>query len=425
MALSKPRETALKVLRDLDAEGAYLNIALENALGTAGMDRRDSALCTAIVIGTVKNRGYADHVISRLSTVKPDKMSVWILNILRMGIYCIKFMEKIPVSATVNECVKLAGRYGHRSSAGFVNAILRRAAEGGDFLDGLSGDKLLSVKYSAPLWLVEKWKREQPDCETLLAAMLEEPVTYARLNCGSVPENFEKADFTPYTLVYNGSGGVVRSEAYLQGKVAVQDPASQIAVMALDIKPGDRVLDLCAAPGGKSFFAAFLGGEVTACDIYENKIELIREGARRLGVKINAVLNDARAFAPEFENAFDRVIVDGPCSGLGILRRKPDIKWRKAEGDSGELARLQQEILTNAALYVRPGGRLVYSTCTVSKAENEGIARWFIKNRPDFVPAELGAGPKPGETMIQLRPDKHGTDGFYIASFRKVDGKTT
>ncbi len=413
------REAALKVLRDIDAEGAYLNIALENTLSRAAMEPRDNALCTAIVIGTVKNRGYIDHIIASLSSIRIKKLSLWILNILRMGVFCLRYMEKILPSATVNECVKLARRYGNPASAGYVNAVLRKAAEGGDFLDGLDGDQLLAIKYSAPLWLVEKWKREQPDCENLLSAMLDEPATYCRLNAAEVPDGFERTEYSPYTLLYK-SGGPTHSRAYADGLVAVQDPASQLAVLALDVRSGSKVLDLCAAPGGKSFFAAYLGGNVTACDIYEQKISLIEVGAKRLHVNINARLNDAARFNPEFEGAFDRVLVDGPCSGLGILRRKPDIKWKKDETDSRELANLQQEILNNAAAYVSPGGRLVYSTCTISKAENEGITKWFLKTHPEFASAALGCGPEPDSSAIQLRPDKHGTDGFYISAFCRI-----
>ncbi len=422
MALSAPRETALKVLHDVDANGAYLNLSLEKALAEAKMDQRDSALCTGIVMGVVKNRLYIDHIIGCLSSVKLKKLSVWILNILRMGVYCLKFTDKIPPSATVNECVKLSRRYGHDRAAGYVNAVLRKAAESGDFLENLRGDELLSVKYSMPLWLVEKWKREQPNHEKLIAAMNEEPQTCCRLNCGELPPEFVRNEITPYAAIYTGKGGVTHSEAYKQGLVTVQDPASQLAVLALDIKPGMRVLDLCAAPGGKSVFAAYLGGEVTACDLYEHKITLINSAAERLGVKLTALVNDACVYNPDFEGSFDRVLADVPCSGLGILRRKPDIKWAKTEGDSGDLAEIQQTILDNAAKYLVTDGRLVYSTCTISRAENEGISKWFLKKHPDFVPAPLNVGPEPGTARIQLRPDIHGTDGFFMAAFVKERG---
>lgn len=423
MALSPPREIALKVLRDVDENGAYLNLALESALTQAAMEPRDSALCTSIVMGVMKNRLYIDHIIAGLSSIRLKKLSGWILNILRIGVYCLKFMDKIPAGATVNECVKLARRYGHPSSAGYVNAVLRRAATCGDFLDGLQGDELLSVKYSLPLWLVEKWRREQPDFESLMKAMNEEPLTYCRLNSGELPEGFVRSDITPFAAIYTGRGGVTHSDAYKNGLVTVQDPASQLAVLAMDVRPGIKVLDLCAAPGGKAAFAAYLGGEVTACDVHEHKIPLIESAAARLKVKLEALVNDACVYNRDFEGAFDRVLADVPCSGLGILRRKPDIRWAKDEGDSGELAHIQQSILDNAARYLRAGGRLVYSTCTVSRAENEGIAKWFLKTHPGFSAAPLGVGPEPEAAQIQLRPDRHGTDGFFIAAFSKREGE--
>ncbi len=420
MALSVPREAALKVLREIDQNGAYLNLALEEELKKTKMDPRDAGLCTEIVMGTVKNRGYIDNIITNISSIKLKKLSVWILNILRMGIYCIRFLDKIPVSATVNECVKLSRRYGHASSAGYVNAVLRRAAEGGDYTQNLTGNRLLAVKYSFPLWLVEKWAKEQPDIEELLKAMNEEPETFCRLNCTELPEDFEHTDISPYTVIYRGSGGAVRSEAYKNGLVTVQDASSQLAVLALKIERGQKLLDICAAPGGKSAFAAFLGAEVTACDLYEHKIRLIESGASRLKVKIAASVNDAQIFNPEFEEKFDRVLADVPCSGLGILRRKPDIKWSKQAADSGELAAVQKSILNNAAKYLKPGGRLVYSTCTISKAENEGIVKWFLKNHPGFSAADPDIGFPSENGSIQLRPDKHGTDGFFIAAFERI-----
>lgn len=419
MALSKPREAALKVLTEVEENGAYLNLALEEFLAEANMEPRDSALCSRLCMGVMRNRGFIDNIIKNISSVRLKKLSIWILNILRIGIYSIKFMDKIPVSASVNECVKLSRRYGHASSAGYVNAVLRRAAVSGDFLDELSGNELFSVKYSMPLWIVEKWRREQPEYENLLAAMNTEPLTYCRLNSGEIPAGFRATDISPYTVVYEGKGSVTGCEAYRNGLIAVQDCASQLCVLAMGINKGDKALDLCAAPGGKSVFAAYLGAEVTACDIYEHKIRLIENNAVRLRVKVSSRLNDACVFNPEFEGKFDCVLADAPCSGLGIIRRKPDIKWKKTEEDSGELAKIQQSVLKNAAEYVRIGGRLIYSTCTVSRAENEGIVKWFLKNHENFAAAPLKINFAENETQIQLRPDIHPTDGFFIAAFER------
>ena len=421
MALSKPRETALTVLVEVERDGAYLNLSLEDALAKAGMDQKDSALCSRLCIGVMRSRAYLDHIISKLSTVKLKKLSVYILNILRIGVFSLRFMDRIPAAATVNECVKLARRYGHSSSAAYVNALLRRASDSGDFLDGLKGNELLAVKYSMPLWLVEKWSREQPDAESLLAAMNAEPETYCRLNCGGLVEGFEPTDISPYTVIWRGNGGVTASEAYKNGFVTVQDAASQLCVLAMGIKKGDKVLDLCAAPGGKSVFAAYLGGEVTALDLHEHRVELIENTAARLGVSLNADTGDALIYNPDFEGRFDIVLADVPCSGLGIIRRKPDIKWTKTEEDGAALAKIQQGILSNAARYLKPGGRLIYSTCTISKAENEGMTKWFLKKHENFAPAPLGIKFAENEAQLQLRPDKHPSDGFFIAAFERKE----
>lgn len=417
---SGAREAALNVLLRIHGEGAYLNIALEQQLGISAMDQRDSALCSRIVMGVERHRLYIDNIIKNLSRIKLGKLSPEILDILRVGVYSIKFSDKIPVRATVDECVKLAKRHGGQRSGGFVNAVLRRAAESGDFLEGLSGDKLLSVKYSMPLWLVEKWKKEQKNYEKLIEAMSLEPKTYCRLNCGFLPDGFVKNEITPYLAEYIGSGSVTASQAYREGLVTVQDSSSQLCVMAMDIKKGDKTLDLCAAPGGKSVFAAYLGGQVTACDLYENKIELIKANARRLNVGLDAFKSDALEPREEFKEKFDVVLADAPCSGLGIIRRKPDIKWNKTPLCGEELAKIQQGILDNAAEYVKRGGRLIYSTCTVSKAENEGIFKWFLKKHPEFSPSPLNIPFCEEGSNIQLRPDMHGTDGFFIAKAVKL-----
>ncbi len=421
MALSTPREAALKVLVSVEKDGAYLNLALEEELAHLS-DERDRGLASRLAIGVLRNRAYIDNIIVNLSSVKLKKLSVWILNILRIGIYSVKLTDKIPVSATVNECVKLSRRYGHSASAGYVNAVLRKSAQCGDFLEKLSGDELLAVKYSLPLWLVAKWRREEPEYEALMAAMNAEPPTLARLNTDEIPTGFEPTDISPYSLKYSGSGSITASEAYKNGLVTVQDGASQLCVLSLGIKKGQKMLDLCAAPGGKSVFAAYLGAEVTACDLYEHKIRLIEANAKRLHVRIRAEISDALVLREDFVEAFDCVLADAPCSGLGIIRRKPDIKWNKEATDSDELAKIQQGVLNNAASYVRKGGRLVYSTCTLSRAENEGIVKWFLKNHPEFEPSPLGIEQAHGEASLRLRPDIHNTDGFFIAAFRKNEG---
>lgn len=416
-ALSKPREAALKALVAVDRDGAYLNIALRDILAKGDMDYRDRALCTTLAFGVMKNRLFIDNIIENLSTVKLRKLSVWIFNILRIGIFSVKFLDRVPDSATVNECVRLARRYGHGASAGFVNAILRAALKSGDFLpEERSGAEYISTKYSFPMWLTQMWLT-QGYTEEFFAAMNEEPPVTVRLNtlkASSLPAEFEKQDATPYTYTYTGGGSVENTPYFKEGHIAVQDAASQLAVTALDVGENMSVLDLCSAPGGKSAFIGQLmnnTGELISCDIHAHKTELIKNNLTRLGVTNATVIqNDATVFNKDFKDRFDRVLADVPCSGLGVLRRKPDIKWTKTPDANNSLTEIQRAVLDNSAHYVKKGGRLLYSTCTVNKAENEDNVKYFLDKHSDF-------------TLVlqrQLLPHKDKTDGFFYAAFERT-----
>ncbi len=410
--LSKSREAALKALVACEKDGAYLNIALRSILAEAGMDTRDNALATTIAFGVVKNSLYLDNIIKNLSSVKLKKLSVWIHNILRIGVFCNRFLDRIPVSATVNECVRLARRYGHRASAGYVNAVLRASASSEDFLPtDKESAEYIGIRYSIPLWLVEMWQN-QGYGESFFAAMNEEPPVTVRLNTlkeNSLPEEFQKIDFLPHGYNYTGGGSVENTALFKEGVITVQDGASQKAISSFRIEKGMKILDLCSAPGGKTAYMGQLlenSGEIVSCDIHEHKLSLIKNNLERLGVtNARVVLNDATVFNKEFENEFDRVLADVPCSGLGVLRRKPDIKWTKTESDTKELAEIQRKIFENAALYVKKGGMLMYSTCTVNRIENEDRVEEFLSLHPDFILLE----------ERQLLPDKDDTDGFFYA----------
>jgi len=412
VALSKPREAALKALVACDKDGAYLNIALRDILSAGDMDVRDNALATVIAFGVVKNRLFIDNIIENLSTVKLKKLSVWIHNILRIGVYCIKFLDRIPISATVNECVRLSRRYGHRASAGYVNALLRAAGNSGDFLpENCESAHYISIKYSMPLWLVQMW-RSQGYGEELFCAMNEEPPVTVRLNsikCSSLPDEFEKIDGCDFGYNYRGGGSVENTALFKDGCIAVQDLASQKAIEALGVRENSCVLDLCSAPGGKAAYISQImnnTGEVVCCDIHSHKLELIKNNLSRMGVANACVtLNDATQMREDFINAFDTVVADVPCSGLGVLRRKPDIKWTKSTVGNEELTKIQRKIFDNAAQYVKCGGRLMYSTCTINKAENEDNVDAFLKGHPDFILIE----------KRQLLPNTDLTDGFFYA----------
>lgn len=415
-SLSKPREAALKALYRCEKDGAYLNLALREILAVSDMAPRDKALATNIAFGVMKNRLFLDNIIIHLSSVKLRKLSLWILNILRMGIFELRFLDRIPEAATVNESVRLARRYGHSASGGYVNAVLRNAAKSGDFLpEDESCDEYISIKYSMPLWLVHLWKNQGHGRE-LFSAMNEAPPVTVRLNtlkCTMLGEDFEKTDDSAFSYRYTGGGSAENTEEFQNGFIAVQDGASQKAISAFSPEEGTKVLDLCSAPGGKSAFISQLmknTGEIVSCDIHTHKLTLIENNFKRLGItNARVCLNDATVLNESFVDAFDAVLADVPCSGLGVIRRKSDIKWTKTQPDTEELVKIQRNILENAAKYVKHGGKLMYSTCTINKSENEDNTKWFLDNFPDFVLS----GQK------QLMPHTDGTDGFFYAVFER------
>ena len=415
-SLSKPREAALKALYRCEKDGAYLNIALRDILASSNMEPRDNALATNIAFGVMKNRLFLDNIIANISSIKLKKLSVWIINILRMGIFELRFLDRIPESATVNESVRLARRYGHSASGGFVNAVLRKAASSGDFLpDDTESGEYISIKYSMPMWLVDLWKSQGHTIE-LFKAMNETPPVTVRLNtlkASGLGEDFEKTQDCEFSYRYTGSGSVENTEEFKSGAIAIQDGASQRAIGAFGLKKGMRVLDLCSAPGGKSAFMAQLmnnTGEIISCDIHSHKLTLIESNLNRLGVtSARVMLNDATVFNPDFADGFDAVLADVPCSGLGVIRRKSDIKWTKSELGNDELAKIQRDIISNAIKYVKHGGRLMYSTCTINKSENEDNAKWIPESFSDFSLIE----------QKQLMPHTDGTDGFFYAVFER------
>lgn len=415
--LSKPREAALKALVATFKDGAYLNIALRSILAEVE-DPRDCALATTLAFGVTKNLLYIDNIIANLSTVKLRKLSVWIHNILRIGVYSIKFLDRIPESATVNECVKLSRRYGHGASAGFVNAVLRKVSSSPDFLpDKKIAVKYLSVKYSFPEWMVRHFL-EQGYGEELLSALNSAPQVIVRLNTvkGELPgDDFIKLASEKLAYVYKGIGSGENTREFKEGCVTVQDIASQRAVEALKLKKSHRALDLCAAPGGKTTYMAALCSEVVSCDIHSHKLALIEANLKRLGITNAKVMqNDAAVLNESFKDSFDAVLADVPCSGLGILRRKPDIKWKKTEDELKSLTKVQYQILKTSAAYVKKGGRLVYSTCTINTEENEKNIEKFLKEHADFkIDGDFAPFGK------QLLPNADNSDGFFIAPLER------
>lgn len=413
------RYTALKILLNVLEGGSYSN--LELAGGLKDLNDKDRALATTLVYGVLQNKMRLDYIISAYSKIPIKKISPDILNILRMGIYQALFMDKIPDYALTNESIKLVKKCRKTSASGFVNAVLRGVIRGDKEIK-YPAERLeyLSVYYSCPRWICDMWDKMFPGkLEDLLRSMNEKPPFSVRVNTLKMSvEEFiakrggEKSELQKDVVILPSGTDVQRDELFINGCYYVQDEASAMVTELLDPEKGQTVLDLCAAPGGKTTHIAQKmdnQGKVFAFDIYEHKLEIIKDTAARLGVDIiETRLGDAEVFNEKFAESADCVLVDAPCSGLGILRRKPEIRYMKRKEDTAELAGVQSRILNVAAKYVKKGGRLVYSTCTISDVENDAVTKKFLEENKDFTPQ--------GEP-IQLLPCDSGADGFYMAKF--------
>ena len=437
------RETALQVLKNCRAEGGWANSMLKEQLARDRLDRRDAALATRLAYGVLQNRALLDHYLQQLLTGRLKDLRPVLRDILHLGLYQILFLDKIPASAAVNESVDLAKRYckKQKNAAPLVNGVLRNAARSRDTLVPPAD---LATKYSHPASLVALFKSYvgEDRLEALLSANNAAPdtviqvntlkTTAARLMARLEGEGVEAAPhgWMENCLVLKNTGALEKLPAFLDGEFYVQDAAARLAVDCAGITEGDwLVTDCCAAPGGKSFAAAIrLGGKgrIVSSDIHEHKVPLMEKGAERLGfANMHPRHFDATVFDPALEGKVDFALVDVPCSGYGIIRKKPDIR-EKDPDTMKELPKLQLEILQNQSRCVRPGGVLLYSTCTLVRRENEGVVEKFLKANPEFKLEPLKLSAEFGENttgMLTLVPGEHDTDGFFIARLRrKVNG---
>lgn len=422
--MQNPREAALLALYEIEYNGAYSNMAVKDILPKLE-DSRDKGLVTQLVYGVVRRKLTLDYIISRYSKVKLKKLSKYVLLILRMGVYQLYFTDKIPESAAVNESVKLAKKYCGKSS-GFVNGILHSVIRGKDTLE-YPEDKIenLSVRYSFPEEMVELFW-ETGFCEELLEALNQEPETTVRVNTLKKEELETECTVSP---VYSGARllkgtDVAQNPDYQKGRIIPQDVAAMMAGLALSPKPDEICIDMCASPGGKTTHLAELmenKGKIYAFDIHPHKIEIINKNAERMGISIiDAKVGDALKLNDDLIGKADKVLADVPCSGLGIIRRKPDIKWNK--DDIEGLPEIQYHILKNAAQYLKAGGELVYSTCTILKRENEDVVLRFLEENNDFelckieLPQKLA---RENKGYITLYPNIDDTDGFFICKMKR------
>ena len=443
------RRLASEILLKVDTRKAYADILLDQSIRIQRLQERDRALLTELVYGTLRRRGAIDARLKRQLRRPLAETDPFIRNLLRVTLYQLLFLDKIPDYAAVNEAVQLAKKKGGGKVAGFVNGalrnFLRRNNETATPQATDDSIAVLAVKYSHPEWLVERWLEYfgLEGAKELMRANNERSPLVLRVNTlksdrrallDLLERNGVAAVATPWSPagVWVQSGSAVDGlPGFHQGLFQVQGEVSQLVAHLLGPQPGERVLDACAAPGGKSTHIAELmkdAGEVTAVDISTRGIEKIRNNATRLGLtSIRALRSDAsRDFPGSFLGHFDRVLVDAPCSGLGTLRTHPEIKWHRIPSDIERLSRLQAKILDRVAPCLRPGGVLVYSTCTLTWDENEQVVENFLKAHPEFE-LENAAGylPEQAKPLVQgsyflALPHRHNTDGFFAARMRKV-----
>lgn len=426
------RELILDTLLLIDRDGEYSHIALKQVLDKYQyLDKKERAFITRVVNGTLERMIELDHIIHSFSKVKVNKMKPVIRMILRSGVYQIKYMDAVPDSAVCNESVKLAGKRGFTGLKGFVNGVLRNVSRNLARVEYPSREKdpegYLSIRYSLPAWLAAQWISEYglEKAEEIGEGFFAERPLCVRCNTSRISREElaerlrrEGVEVTPdeevpCALWLQGYDHVAGLPEFREGLFYVQDLSSMRVVLWADPKEGDQVLDVCAAPGGKAIHVAEMlrgTGMVEARDLTDYKIGLLEENIRRAGLaNIRAVKWDATLLDPEKEEKMDIVLADLPCSGLGVLGKKPDLRYKMTPEKEEELVRLQQKILSVVQTYVKPGGTLVYSTCTIHRAENEENTRWFLENHPKF---RL-------KKERQLLPGADRGDGFYIAVMEK------
>ncbi|MBO8136580.1 MAG: 16S rRNA (cytosine(967)-C(5))-methyltransferase RsmB [Desulfotomaculum sp.] len=443
------REMALQALKAVEEDGAYANLAINNILEKYQPGKLDRAFATELTYGTLRTLNTLDWVISRFVKQPLAVQTVWVRNILRMGTYQLLYLDKVPAAAACNEAVELAKKYAHSGVVKFVNGVLRNITRNLDKIQypDLESDPVahISLKYSHPSWMVERWLKDFGLEETinLCKANNEPPPNTVRTNTLRITRNdlieklaqegveAEKTKYVNEGLNLKGFLSYRSLQSFKEGLFQVQDESSMLVAHALNPAHGSRVIDAAAAPGGKTTHIAQLmenTGTVLAFDVREHKIKLINENCSRLGItNVKAMVNDARQIPAKFHNWADYVLLDAPCSGLGVLRRRADVRWRKEAYQISAIVKLQKEMLESVSRCVRPGGVLLYSTCTITEEENLGQIKSFLEKHSEFIledltpflPADLINEPGASRGYVQLLPHLHGTDGFFIARMRK------
>lgn len=436
--MDSARKTAVKILKEVFYEKSYSNKVLGKELNECDMNDKDKALITEIVYGTLKYKDTIDTILSYYIKNGLEKLDIDILNILRISIYQIKYLDKIPEFAVVNEAVELAKRKAVKT-AKLVNAVLRsylRSSNVEYYNKGNDVEKLC-FEYSFPKWLVNLFISQygKEEAEKILKGLNQVPAVTVRVN--NLKTNYEEAweellkngydieegKACPEAIIINKGRNIENNPVFKEGLITVQDESAMMVAPSMELKGNMIVLDLCSAPGGKACHMADLmnnEGKIFALDINENKLPLIKENAKRLGITNIEIGNlDASKYIDIYEEKGDRVLIDVPCSGLGIIRKKPEIKWNKDKASIESLIKIQRAIMLNAAKYVKKNGKLIYATCTLNKEENEENIKWFMKKRSEFQIEPIYYGKLDNiiyhkEGYMTILPNKY-MDGFFIA----------
>lgn len=465
--IDKTRELALKILYKIDKEQAYSNIVLNDEINKnrKQLQEKDVGLISEIVYGVITWKLTLDEIIKKHSKIRLKKLSTWILNILRMGVYQIIFLDKIPKSAAVNESVNLAKRYGHTASSNFVNAILRKIEKKDyeEFFEIEDYIEKISKTTSMPQWIIEELlknnKKEKVEeiCknsnlkpeitirintlkinkENFIKELQKRNIEYLEINQSKIKKftldnsksdnyEIEKNDIKNLKiqnkikeneenfLILKKYKNIENLDLFKQGYFTIQDISAGLTAKILDPKPGQKILDACSAPGGKTTYIAELmnnQGKIEAWDVHEHRTKLVKENSERLGINIiNTKIKDATIYDEKLNEKFDKILLDVPCLGLGVIKRKPDIKWQRQKEDIEKISQIQNKILENCSKYLKPNGELVYSTCSILKQENDDVIKMFLLKNPQFVNNK--------KETINLQTTKE-QDGFYICKLYK------
>lgn len=435
------RYLMVEILDKVFYEGAYSNIELSKRLGKENIDIKDRALVTEVVYGTIRYRDKIDFILKKfvkdLKRVDPS-----VLNILRSAVYQIMFLDKVPDYAVVNEAVEMTKKKSF-ASVKFVNGVLRNLLRNNttDFFEGLNKKKSLAINYSFPNWMTDLFINQYGTerAEKIMKGLNTTPNVTVRVNelKGDYESTFdmlveegydcEEGAVCPEAIIIKKGSSIENNRLFNEGYILVQDESAMLTAPCMDLEEGMTVIDLCAAPGGKTTHISEImnnTGRVISCDIYEHKLKLIDDNCSRLGItNVDLKLQDACMLNSDFVSLADRVITDVPCSGLGIIRKKPEIKWTKSKKDLNELISIQREIMTNAWTYLKPGGIMLYSTCSINKEENEENVDWFLDRNNDSVIEEINIGRSENilynsNKSVTILPSKD-MDGFFFAKIRK------